>query len=306
MKNILLFCTVALTISVLSAPPLKFDNPASAWKVMKTTKLDISRRAAYIYLTSLDNERHKAWIEGLKSKDLVIRKNAIFSYFESKGDLAVKDMVKFLNKEKDPYIINCFQDILRKVKSAELRKQLATKIILSSTSTKNGELYKVNIRLKNNPTFDHEVETFKKISLDKLNWKILTDSQNIGIKNKFFAINFDDSKWQTIKVNKNWEVQGFKDYDGFAWYRVKFTAPLKKEAVGAELYFPLVDEEAWVWLNGSYIGQRAEGPDSWDKPFFLDVSSDIHWGKENILTVRVFDSNKAGGICKVPQLHLLR
>jgi hypothetical protein len=75
--------------------------------------------------------------------------------------------------------------------------------------------------------------------------------------------------------------------------------------VGAELYFPLVDEEAWVWLNGSYVGQRAEGQDAWNKPFYLDITNEILWGKENILTVRVFDSDKAGGICKEPQLHLL-
>ena len=306
MKKILFLFCVAFTISLFSAPPVSFKKPATAWKEMKTSKFDVTRRSAYIYLTSLDSERQKAWIEGIKSSDPVIRKDAIFSYFQAKGDLAAAIIAKNLKKEKDPNVQDCLLSILRKIKSKEIRRKLSAKIVLTKSIAQNGELYKVNLRLKDNPTFDHEVETFKRLSLGKENWKIYADPKNTGVKNKIFAVNFNDSKWSKVKVDKNWEVQGLKDYNGFAWYRVKFTAPIKKEAVGAELYFPLVDEEAWVWLNGSYVGQRAEGQDAWNKPFYLDITNEILWGKENILTVRVFDSDKAGGICQEPQLHLLR
>ena len=38
----------------------------------------------------------------------------------------------------------------------------------------------------------------------------------------------------------------------------------------------------------------------------MDATREIRWGKLNQLTIRVFDSDKAGGICKPPVLHLLR
>ena len=101
MKKILFLFCVAFTISLFSAPPVSFKKPATAWKEMKTSKFDVSRRSAYIYLTSLDSERQKAWIEGIKSSDPVIRKDAIFSYFQTKGDLAAAVIAQNLKKEKE-------------------------------------------------------------------------------------------------------------------------------------------------------------------------------------------------------------
>ncbi len=31
---------------------------------------------------------------------------------------------------------------------------------------------------------------------------------------------YDDHSWATIQTGKNWEDQGFPDYDGYAWYRL--------------------------------------------------------------------------------------
>ncbi len=35
-------------------------------------------------------------------------------------------------------------------------------------------------------------------------------------------IDFDDSKWDKITVPSSWENQGFRGYNGYAWYRVSF------------------------------------------------------------------------------------
>ncbi|MBO4633695.1 MAG: beta galactosidase jelly roll domain-containing protein, partial [Lentisphaeria bacterium] len=211
-----------------------------------------------------------------------------------------------MKPEKDPIVQKTLLEVIRQVKSPELRKQLAAKLVNPQTQTQIGQLYRKNIRLKDDPTYDHEVTTVKKISLASENWKIWFDKDNTGVRSKIFLPGFDDRTWKKIAVDKSWEAQGNDDYDGFAWYRVSFKAPPKNDYAGAEFYFPLVDEEAWIWLNGTYLGQRAEGPEAWSKPFFVDASKEILWGEINQLTVRVFDSAKAGGICKEPQLHLLK
>jgi hypothetical protein len=74
-----------------------------------------------------------------------------------------------------------------------------------------------------------------------------------------------------------------------------------------ELQVGAVDEQAWVWLNGSYVGQRLGVPEEiWDKPFALDVTDAVQWGAENILTVRVSDFGYAGGLWKPLKITLLK
>ena len=305
MKNIFILIITGLVFSLAGAPPVTFKNSKHAWKILNKNKFAISRRSAYIYLTGIDSEREKAWHAALVSNDPVLRRDAISNIFRTKGEAGVKELL-VMKPEKDKNVQDTIVAILKQLKSRELRKQLAGKISLQTDNSRAGELFRVNIRLKNDPTFDHEVETFRKIPMNRFQWKIWADSADKGVKDKLFAPKFKENGWKNISVDKHWETQGLPDYNGFAWYRVSFKAPEKKEAVGAEFYFPMVDEEAWVWLNGSYLGQRANGPDDWNKPFYLDASQEIRWGEVNQLTVRVFDSDKAGGICKVPELHLLR
>ena len=78
------------------------------------------------------------------------------------------------------------------------------------------------------------------------------------------------------------------------------------EAKTVELCFDAVDEEAWVWLNGKYVGQHAEGVSGWNKPFRFRVDDEIVWGGENQITVRVNDSGDAGGIWKGIRLEVLK
>ena len=81
-------------------------------------------------------------------------------------------------------------------------------------------------------------------------------------------------------------------------------APAEMKAV--ELYFRGVDESAWVWLNGKYVGQHDLGPSGWDKPFHLDVTGEILWGKENVLAVRVEDTQYGGGIWRPVSVEILK
>ena len=82
--------------------------------------------------------------------------------------------------------------------------------------------------------------------------------------------------------------------------------PEKLDCNAVELYCPSVDECAWVWLNGVYVGQHDIGPSGWNKPFWIDVTADIRWGASNLLVIRVEDSAQAGGILKPMALEVLK
>ena len=305
MKIIIIFLVGVFTIFAYSAPPVVFKNSQTAWNVLTKHKNQISRRSAYIFLSSIKKEQEKVWTFALKSNDPVLKRDAILSLFQQKGEAAGEKLLE-IKPDSNPIVHETLLIVIRKLNSTKLRKQLVAKMLKPQKSKTTNELYRNNVRLKNDPTYDHEVITVQKISLGKENWLFATDKSNLGLKKKFFTPNLDDKSWKKITVNKNWEVQGFEKYDGYAWYRVSFQAPENKNYNGAEFYFPLVDEEAWIWLNGTYLGQRAEGAAAWSKPFFMDATKEIRWGEINQLTIRVFDSDKAGGICKEPQLHILK
>ena len=73
-----------------------------------------------------------------------------------------------------------------------------------------------------------------------------------------------------------------------------------------ELWFDGVDDEAWVWLNGTYIGQHADGTMGCQKPFRLDVTKEVKWGEENVILIRVQDLGLGGGIPKPIRLSALK
>ena len=97
---------------------------------------------------------------------------------------------------------------------------------------------------------------------------------------------FDDRYWAEIRTG-TWESQGYQ-YDGCAWYRTVFDL---NDLNSPRLVFEGVDEQAWVWLNGKFLGYH----DGWDKPFSFPLDQVAVKGK-NTLCVLVFDSAYQGGI----------
>ena len=73
-----------------------------------------------------------------------------------------------------------------------------------------------------------------------------------------------------------------------------------------ELHFEAVDECAWVWLNGIYVGQHDLGPNGWKTPFWIDVTKEIKWGQENVIVVRIQDTAGDGGIWKPVHVEVLK
>ena len=166
--------------------------------------------------------------------------------------------------------------------------------------------HRMNFSLRNDPSYDHAVTVIKTIPLPKKNWKFITDPEDTGFQKEYHAAGFDDSSWRKIAVTGRWEKQNVGDYDGVAWYRLKFKMPEKIPCSGVDISFGAVDESAWVWLNGKFVGQHDIGPAGWNVPFYLNIASELKWGDENILAVRVKDTAGAGGIWKPVVIEVLQ
>ncbi len=127
----------------------------------------------------------------------------------------------------------------------------------------------------------------------------------VGDEPAWSAQQFDDSRWEQIHVPGQWEEQGYPGYDGFAWYRKKFKAPARP--VDGALYLRIgnVDDVDETYINGLMVGYYGELPPHYATGYGqlrqYAISPDIiRWGEENVIAVRVYDGEMAGGIVNAP------
>lgn len=118
-------------------------------------------------------------------------------------------------------------------------------------------------------------------------------------------LNPKDTNFKTIQVPKMWESQGFPNYDGFGWYHKIFTRNASFKNQQLMLILGKIDDFHEVYLNGKKIGGHIP------KHYVKDGVSDydvlncyrIEWlqlEESNILSVRVLDSGRDGGITQGP------
>ena len=102
---------------------------------------------------------------------------------------------------------------------------------------------------------------------------------------------FDDSDWATIDIGQAWEDQGYVGYDEGAWYRAQIEVSAEKGRP-VHLAFGGVDNEAYVYVNGTFVGEHY----GWNTPFILDISEVVKYKGQNVVAVRVYDGMAMGGI----------
>ena len=154
------------------------------------------------------------------------------------------------------------------------------------------------------------------LSLDT-GWKFKT-----GDDPAWASPTFDDSSWGTIDPGKTWESQGFKGYNGFAWYRINalIRSSMKRPDSSndsLQILLGRIDDCDQVFLNGELIGVngrvvsrpaqpsddfvREQGRWNLERRYLLACNDPrIHWDKENIIAVRSFDQGGAGGMFGKP------
>lgn len=123
------------------------------------------------------------------------------------------------------------------------------------------------------------------------------------------AENNDDwgeTDWEEITVPLRWDYQGYKHFNGFAWYKKDVVIP--KELAGKQLILLAgkIDDYDQTFFNDKEIGSTGNIhniPDDirhssqWDKQRVYYIPSDlIKYDKVNTIKIKVYDGYLHGGI----------
>ena len=271
----------------------------------------IARRQAF--RRDLENHPEKAKLY-LQSPDEEIRRYALYRIAKEKGKTAKEDLKKALKDPDEKVRLTAIRALLHFFKyDADVQKILQQTV----SGDKNREIVQLVknaawpfhrnvILIRNDANWDHAVEVVKKFEIPDGTWKFKLDPKETGHsqKSKWYREKLSDAGWASIRLGP-WEEQGY-NYDGVAWYRIRFNMPEKIDCNAVELAFSGVDESAWVWLNGTYLGCHDLGPIGWNVPFSLDCTKEVRWGKENVMVVRVLDTAQDGGIYKPIHVEILK
>ncbi len=125
------------------------------------------------------------------------------------------------------------------------------------------------------------------------------------------SINYNDSNWDKILVPAKWEDQGYRNYDGYAWYRKNFyyRGSFKEETL--VLLLGKIDDVDEVYLNGVKIGmtgdfvnregQRIPTGQQYQalRGYFFPANL-LKKDQKNTIAIRVYDSGGDGGIYEGP------
>lgn len=122
--------------------------------------------------------------------------------------------------------------------------------------------------------------------------------------------NLDDySGWKNILVPSTWEDQGFRNYNGYAWYVIQIVPDSKIVSDKLVLVLGKIDDIDELYINGKFIASTGE---------FKEIPRNIHTieynafrgyylpnnilkpNVKNTIAVRVYDKGGNGGIYKGP------
>jgi len=145
-------------------------------------------------------------------------------------------------------------------------------------------------------------------------WHFKIDPEDVGLDEKWHELNWKTtrSEWTPIRINVPWsntyECQGkklelkarLKTYDGIGWYSTSVTVPKEMRGRNVYLYFPLVDESCWIYVNGKLAGKRVcEKPEDAATPVVVQIDPHVDWNEDlQTVAVRVKDTGGPGGIRK--------
>lgn len=272
----------------------------------------VVRRTAVRLLTELGAPAREALAAALGNSDVLVRRAALVAVCDP-PTADVLPQIRQAAGDPDPLVRLAAANVLVQVKPRtqevndlleQMRRDEAT-AVREVAAEALWPFFKESISLRERKDWDHDLRVVQTLPLPLQGWRFQTDPEADGHLQKWYEPGFDDSAWTPIEIGKAWEEQGHT-YDGVAWYRAAFDLPAKPQCLGAEIEFGAVDEVAWVWINGEYVGQHDLGPEGWDKTFALDVSEELKWGDKNQITVRVHDSVQAGGIWKPVAIQVLQ
>ncbi len=116
---------------------------------------------------------------------------------------------------------------------------------------------------------------------------------------------FDDSDWDEIRVPGKWEDNGYDEYNGYAWYRIKFRIEDTETRGVIYLITGRIDDVNEVYLNGKLLSRSGKFPPDYktaynEKRKYVIPPDYLNVDQANTLAIRVYDSYLDGGIVEGP------
>ncbi len=117
------------------------------------------------------------------------------------------------------------------------------------------------------------------------------------------GVDFDDAGWAKIDVPATWQAEGYRDYNGFAWYRRTFKMPRGHESQNLILSLGRIDDADEVFVNGQRVGGLGQFPPAYlsayaERRLYPVPSALLQPGKANVVAVRVYDGGGVGGLVR--------
>jgi len=120
-----------------------------------------------------------------------------------------------------------------------------------------------------------------------------TDPHEDGTFAGWYRPDLEEAGWAPILTTRPFYGQGYEDkqghpYVGYIWYRLKVDVPAEAAGKKVMLYAPVVETEAWGWVNGHYVGHRPY-LEAYIRPAQMefDVTEALRPGETNQVTIRV-------------------
>ncbi len=133
-----------------------------------------------------------------------------------------------------------------------------------------------------------------------------TDPHDEGRFAGWFEPEASGAGWSRVSTTRPFYTQGYLSAEGYpyvgvVWYRFRVDVPASAAGRRVVLLAPVVETEAWAWVNGRYVGHRPYR-EAYERPseLALDVTEALQPGRPNVITLRVDTSRNlaaaAGGL----------
>ena len=133
------------------------------------------------------------------------------------------------------------------------------------------------------------------------NWKFSPDPKSVGEAGKWYAVDFDDSQWDSLNAGLRWEDQGYAGLDGYAWYRKRVRIPADWKGKEVWIKFGAVNDAYELFVNGESVSFFGDANISFaGKPSFTKISDKLKYGESNLIAVKVNDWGNSGGLWRLP------
>ena len=212
--------------------------------------------------------------ETIANSDPVTRRGALALLTKLVSPDEMLDIIeKVLGSEKVPLVRTFAVEIVASKRPASGRRarilaaasKNADPKIRAAISKALWPFYRKTTLLRDRHNWDSPIELVASVRLPERGWKFMKDPNASLHREKCFAPEYDVSEWRAIETGKFWE-HFIGNYDGTGWYRLEFKSPAAPPEYNAvELNFGAVDEMAWVWLNGKFLGRGVLFLDDFDK-----------------------------------------